>query len=148
MVPLAAADTLQGLAARYSPTRMRTIEASLEQFADHGVSGTSLQTIADSLGVTKAAIYHQFPTKDAIVVADRRVLGTLQRDPVLLRHLAAHEASRRMWIRLFSVLLGDDLDAPARVRAAVLSAAIGSVDHPFVADLDDDALRDELLAIT
>ena len=34
-----------------------------------GVSGTSLQMIADRLGVTKAAVYHKFPTKDEIVLA-------------------------------------------------------------------------------
>ena len=37
--------------------------------ADHGVNGTSLQMIADTIGVTKAAVYHQFKTKDEIVVA-------------------------------------------------------------------------------
>ena len=42
--------------------------AALELFADHGVGGTSLQMIADAVGVTKAAIYHQFNTKEAIVL--------------------------------------------------------------------------------
>ncbi|MGO9855961.1 MAG: TetR/AcrR family transcriptional regulator [Acidimicrobiales bacterium] len=47
----------------------RTIAASLELFAQEGVGGTSLQMIADAVGVTKAAIYHQFNTKDEIVLA-------------------------------------------------------------------------------
>jgi AcrR family transcriptional regulator len=42
---------------------------ALDLFGQHGVSGTSLQMIADALGVTKAAVYHQFHTKEAIVVA-------------------------------------------------------------------------------
>ena len=42
---------------------------ALELFARHGVGGTSLQMIADSLEVTKAAVYHQFHTKEAIVLA-------------------------------------------------------------------------------
>ena len=54
---------------RYSETQQRTIDAAMELFADHGVSGTSFQMIADAVGVTKAAIYHQFRTKDAIVLA-------------------------------------------------------------------------------
>ena len=33
------------------------------------MSGTSLQMIADRIGVTKAAVYHQFHTKDEIVLA-------------------------------------------------------------------------------
>lgn len=49
--------------------RERLLSAALELFAEHGVSGTSLQMIADRLGVTKAAVYHQFPTKDEIVLA-------------------------------------------------------------------------------
>ena len=47
----------------------RIIVAALDLFARNGVSGTSLQMIADALGVTKAAVYHQFPTKEEIVVA-------------------------------------------------------------------------------
>lgn len=48
---------------------MRTIETALELFAARGVRDTSLQLIADTLGVTKAAIYHQFPSKSEIVIA-------------------------------------------------------------------------------
>ena len=181
---------IRRLAARYSPAQRRTIDAALHLFADHGVAGTSLQMIADAVGVTKAAIYHQFATKEAIVlgaiemqlqpleaaledaeaaeakgpglqareallarvidsvVGNRRALSTLQSDPVLLRLLGEHPPSRQLWVRLYSVLLGDDLDEAARVRAAVLSAAIGSVAHPFVIDLDNDTLRDELLQVT
>jgi AcrR family transcriptional regulator len=53
----------------FSPAQRRIIGASLELFAEHGVSGTSLQMIADAIGVTKAAVYHQFRTKDEIVLA-------------------------------------------------------------------------------
>src|SRR3954467_6373174 len=49
--------------------RGRVLAAALDLFAEHGVSGTSLQMIADRLGVTKAAVYHQFATKDEIVLA-------------------------------------------------------------------------------
>ena len=52
-----------------SRSKTRIINAALELFAQHGVSGTSLQMIADHIGVTKAAVYHQFRTKDEIVLA-------------------------------------------------------------------------------
>src|SRR3974377_562888 len=52
-----------------SAPQARIIAASLELFAQQGVGGTSLQMIADAIGVTKAAIYHQFKTKDEIVLA-------------------------------------------------------------------------------
>jgi AcrR family transcriptional regulator len=60
-VPLTAAQT-------------RVIEAALALFAEHGISGTSLQMIADAIGVTKAAVYHQYNTKDEIVVAVAEVV--------------------------------------------------------------------------
>jgi AcrR family transcriptional regulator len=47
----------------------RILDAALELFTAHGVSGTSLQMIADAIGVTKAAVYHQFKTKEEIVIA-------------------------------------------------------------------------------
>lgn len=49
--------------------RARVIDAALDQFVVHGVSGTSLQMIADHLGVTKAAVYYQFHAKEEIVLA-------------------------------------------------------------------------------
>src|SRR5512144_1648471 len=53
----------------YTAAQTRIVEAALALFAEHGVGGTSLQMIADALGVTKAAVYHQFKTKDEIVLA-------------------------------------------------------------------------------
>jgi AcrR family transcriptional regulator len=53
----------------YSPAQTRVVTAALALFAEHGVGGTSLQMIADAIGVTKAAVYHQFQTKDEIVLA-------------------------------------------------------------------------------
>jgi AcrR family transcriptional regulator len=45
------------------------MEAALREFTKNGVGGTSLQMIADAIGVTKAAVYHQYRTKDEIVRA-------------------------------------------------------------------------------
>jgi AcrR family transcriptional regulator len=47
----------------------RVIAAALHLFGRNGVAGTSLQMIADEIGVTKAAIYHQYKTKDEIILA-------------------------------------------------------------------------------
>lgn len=49
--------------------RAKLLDAAGDLFAEQGVSGTSLQSIADRLGVTKAAVYHQFASKDEIVIA-------------------------------------------------------------------------------
>src|SRR6516162_8882189 len=56
-------------------TQRRVVDAALRLFGDHGISGTSLQMIADEIGVTKAAVYHQFRTKDDIIVASTARAG-------------------------------------------------------------------------
>ncbi|WP_371480881.1 TetR/AcrR family transcriptional regulator [Kitasatospora sp. NBC_00315] len=50
-----------------SDTRERIISVALELFAEQGYEQTSLREIADRLGVTKAALYYHFKTKDDIV---------------------------------------------------------------------------------
>lgn len=52
-----------------SAAQGRIIDAAVRVFTRNGVGGTSLQMIADELGVTKAAVYHQYKTKDDIVRA-------------------------------------------------------------------------------
>jgi len=52
-----------------SGAQIRTLNAALALFAEHGVGATSYQMIAGAIGVTKGAIYHQFKTKDEIIIA-------------------------------------------------------------------------------
>lgn len=52
-----------------SEAQLRTLRAALELFAEHGVNATSYQMVAAAVGVTKGAIYHQFKTKDELVLA-------------------------------------------------------------------------------
>ncbi len=61
-----------------SPNRIR--DAALLLFARHGVAGTSLQMIADELGVTKAAVYHHHRAKADIVAAVLDPAVTSMRD--------------------------------------------------------------------
>ena len=169
-----------------SAAQIRILDAALQLIAEHGVGGTSLQMIADAVGVTKAAVYHQFKTKEQIVIAlTERELGsleealeaaeahnhrtrarevllarvidlaverrgaasTLQFDPVIVRLLAQHKPFQQFIQRLYGVLV-DDAAEDARVTAAMLSGAIAvGVVHPFVADIDDDTLRAQLLRI-
>jgi AcrR family transcriptional regulator len=60
--------------ASHTPAQTRIIEAALDLFAEHGIGGTSLQMIADALAVTKAAVYHQYNTKDEIILAVAEVV--------------------------------------------------------------------------
>jgi AcrR family transcriptional regulator len=57
----------------------RVLDAAVKLIAEKGVSGTSLQMIADEMGVTKAAVYRQFKTKEEIVIAiTEREMGRLE----------------------------------------------------------------------
>jgi AcrR family transcriptional regulator len=60
--------------ASFTAAQTRVIEAAVDLFAEHGIGGTSLQMIADALGVTKAAVYHQYNTKDEIILAVAQVV--------------------------------------------------------------------------
>src|SRR5262245_3000438 len=68
-MPAPLPETAARSGVNYSAAQVRIINAALDLFAEHGVGGTSLQMIADTIGVTKAAVYHQFKTKDEIVLA-------------------------------------------------------------------------------
>jgi AcrR family transcriptional regulator len=143
--------------------------------------------IADEIGVTKAAVYHQYKTKDEIVLAAaeaelarlqavlvaaetqptkkrardvlvtrmvdlaverRRTVSIILSDPVIVGFFADHDTFREVMHRLRRLVMGDDTGSEGRVRTAMLLAAIsGTVMHPFVIDLDDEALRAELLRL-
>src|SRR5947208_15156620 len=48
-------------------TRSRVQKVALELFAEQGYEKTSLREIAERLGVTKAALYYHFRSKEDIV---------------------------------------------------------------------------------
>lgn len=140
-----------------SPTQTRILDAALELIADHGVSGTSLQMIADAIGVTKAAVYHQFKTKEAIVIAlTERELGQLEdaleaaeaegsptrARELLLTRVVEMAVSRR---RATSTLQFDPVVVRLLAEHEPFQQFIAAVMHPLVADIDDDTLRAELL---
>ncbi len=52
------------------------VDTALELFCRDGVAAVSLAAVADAVGVSKAALYHHFKTKDAIVLAALQPLLT------------------------------------------------------------------------
>src|SRR3984957_1493963 len=54
-------------AGRRGDTRARIQQVALELFAEQGYERTSLREVAESLGVTKAALYYHFKSKEDIV---------------------------------------------------------------------------------
>lgn len=53
-------------------TRRDILDRSLELFATHGFTGSSMRDIARAVGVRESALYHHFPNKNAILTT---VLG-------------------------------------------------------------------------
>ena len=54
---------------RRTDTREQIRRLALELFAQRGYDGTSLREIADRLGITKAAVYYHFKTKEEILAS-------------------------------------------------------------------------------
>jgi AcrR family transcriptional regulator len=54
---------------RRTNTREQIRTVALEMFAERGYDGTSLREIAERLGITKAAVYYHFKTKEDILVS-------------------------------------------------------------------------------
>jgi AcrR family transcriptional regulator len=92
-----------GATASPSAAQARILVAAQKLFGLHGVGGTSLQMIADEIGVTKAAVYHQYNAKEEIV-----------------RAVAEAEVDR-----LEAVLdVAEAESTPSRVRDAAISGVI------------------------
>jgi AcrR family transcriptional regulator len=181
------AGVVEGPRAAATPAQARIISAALELFSRHGVGATSLQMIADEIGVSKAAVYHQYKTKDDIVLAAaeaelarleavieaaesrtsrsrardslvagivdlavdrRRTASTILGDPAVIGFFSHHQAFRDVMHRLQRLLVRDEPEPEARVRTAMVVAAIsGAAMHPFVAGVRSDVLRAELLRL-
>jgi len=56
-------------ASESASTRERILDVALDLFTEKGFDGTSLREIAERLGVTKAALYYHFASKDDILLA-------------------------------------------------------------------------------
>jgi len=84
-----------------------------------------------------------------MVVEERRMVGTLQADPVIIRLLAEHQPFQLFIERLNRALIGDATNTESSVQAAMLLGAIsGAVTHPLVTHLDAAVLRSQLLRLT
>ena len=99
------ATSLGERARQYSPAKRRTIDAALALFVERGVGETSLQMIATGEGVSKAAIYSQFKTKEAIVlaVAEVELRGLEEAVDATLGEGGGPDARRRLLSRVIDM---------------------------------------------
>lgn len=130
----------------------RIRECALELFAEHGVDGTSLQMIADRLGVTKAAVYYHFRTKDEIVrevlapafatfadlLADVAARPPAERAGRLVDGLARQAVTHR---RLYAVVLADVTAAELRRRSPADLKTFRRLRETLAGPVPDDVSR-------
>ena len=55
--------------------RQRILDAALQLFAEHGSEGTSLQQVADRVGLHKSTLFHHFKSKEELAQEVFRGLG-------------------------------------------------------------------------
>src|SRR3984893_2480261 len=76
-------------AAQAERTRQQILETAERLFGDQGYDATSLQMIADEMGLTKAAVYYHFPGKvdirHAILMPKVEQLATLLDEAAAIR---------------------------------------------------------------
>ncbi|MCG5433970.1 TetR/AcrR family transcriptional regulator [Mycobacterium sp. MYCO198283] len=135
LAPGGAPDTRQD-------TRQRLIAVAVDLFTRHSFAGTSLQMIADEMGLTKAAIYHHFRTREQLLNA---VL-----EPVFaeLREIVDAAAGRRTAGARAEAVLRGYVELAVRHRALVaVLAGDPSVADALGAQADRRALIERQLCL-
>jgi AcrR family transcriptional regulator len=116
------------MASTRTGTRARILNAALDVFSEYGFEGSSLQQIADRLGLTKAALYYYFRSKDELLGAlVEPVIAEL--DEILDAHAGERDSPARR--RRF---MQDYLDYLLRQRRliAYISRDLATLAHPAI----------------
>ena len=116
-------------------TRADIVAAALDCFDRHGMTGSTLDQIADSAHVSKGAIYHHFDGKRALVRAIREQvsLPMLDEADTDLLHSSKRPALER--VERFMLGLLDGLEKNTQLRRAL---SVMQFKCEYVADLADD----------
>ena len=93
------------------PTMQKILQLALELFNERGYEGTSMRNVAERMGVTTAALYYHFRSKDDILISLVRPI--LERTDALLtssRSAANSSEARRALLGSYLDLLLDCRD--------------------------------------
>ena len=88
-------------------TRQRILDVALDLFTEQGYDGTSLREIAEQLGVTKAAIYYHFESKEDILMALHMRIHDFGREALLL--IGEGPVTLELWGQLLDQIVGEML---------------------------------------
>jgi len=90
--------------------RERILDTALTLMSTHGASATSMRRLADACGLNVAAIYHYFPSKDALlatVIEERRYGPRLSEIPALDPSAPTAERLRAIFAEVWSGALAE-----------------------------------------
>ena len=88
-------------------TRQRILDVALDLFTEQGYDGTSLREIAEQLGVTKAALYYHFESKEDILMALHMRIHDFGREALML--IAEEPVTLELWEQLLDQIVGEML---------------------------------------
>jgi AcrR family transcriptional regulator len=109
--------------------RSRVLAAALELFSEHGFDGTTIQQIADRLGVTKAALYYHFESPKDEILAALIAPATEELDSLLDEfELRSHTPGQRR--RFAEAYI--DLMLGQRQLIAYMASDLAVLSHPAV----------------
>ena len=108
-----------------TPQRLLSVASNL--FAADGFAGVSMRTIADTAGLTQAAIYHHFPNKEALYLAAVRSLHA-EKTVALTQDLARDIPCRERLVLLVQRMLAL-LDEDPDFRRIVLRELLDGDEH-------------------
>ncbi len=122
-------------------TRERILQTALDLFIEQGYDKASLREIAERVGVTKAALYYHFASKEEIfrtllqpIVELQRHAMALVKDQPTLEEWSAGLTTLVQWVlpqrRLFELL--ENNQGPARAITEKMIAGHGSAEHEFM----------------
>jgi AcrR family transcriptional regulator len=97
-------DLQEGRRAAAPDTRRRILAVALELFSVHGYAGTSMRDIAEAIGMTKAALYYHFASKEQILEAATEPLRTEMAALLQLAVGPPQPAAEHLLTRLVDIL--------------------------------------------
>lgn len=105
------------------------LDAALDLFSEHGFDGTTLQQIADRLGITKAALYYYYPSPKDDLLTDLVGPSIAELDALLSAHEREPDTParrRRFLADYIDYMLGQ------RRLIAYMVSDIATVAHPAI----------------
>ena len=128
-------------AAQAERTRQQILATAQRLFAERGYDATSLQMIADEMGLTKAAVYYHFRAKNEIL--DAIMLPGVQRLKALLDDAAAIRGRRAR----LEFLVNEFIDFLVQNRHYAVMAATDPAARRDQRDAESAALRQRGLTL-